>query len=211
MSELLKIGLTGGIGSGKTTVCNYFREIGVPVIDADIITRQLLLPDKPALIEVQKIVGNNFINNRNELDRKALRKKLFEDPQTREKIESILHPLVFDKINHEINTITYPYTIISIPLLIETNSMNKYDRILVIDLPENLQIERVCKRDKIDKSEVLRIIQVQTSRAERLKIADDIIYNDKDKASLIKQIKELHSFYLEQAKLLHNKLKYNSS
>ena len=211
MSELLKIGLTGGIGSGKSTVCKYFRELGVPVIDADLIARQLLLPDQPALNEVLKIVGNEFINERNELDRKALRKKLFEDPQARERIESIIHPLVFDKISEEIDSITYPYAIISIPLLIETKAMDKYDRILVIDIPENLQVERVCKRDKINKAEVLKIMKVQASRSERLRFADDIIYNNKDEASLMDQIEKMHSFYLKQAKVFHEKFNCNTS
>jgi len=194
---MLVIGLTGGIGSGKTAVCQLFEKLGVPVIDADVIAHELTQPNQPALQKIINVFGAELLDETGTLDRAKLRQLVFSDPAKRFELESILHPLVLVEIHTRIQTINTPYCVISIPLLLETNMTENIDRILVIDSPEDLQIARVQARDNLSVSEIKQIMSAQTSRELRLEAANDVITNDSDMANLEKQVTVLHNRYLE--------------
>ena len=199
MQPVLRVGLTGGIGSGKSTVCNLFKNIGVPVIDADEIARQLTEPAQPALQLIVDAFGANVLTGSGELNRAYLRKLVFHDDAARTMLEHILHPLIYKEIERSIRLLDHPYCIVCIPLLIERNVHGKVDRVLVIDAPEEQQIVRACKRDHTDRINILRIMQTQATRAMRLADADDIIHNDGDMISLRKQVLILHAAYNKMA------------
>lgn len=192
---VLKIGLTGGIGSGKSTVCSIFSKIGTPSIDADIIAKRLVQPGMPALRTIINFFGETITQKDGSLDRKKLRKKIFSSKADRKKLESIMHPIIYDSMLEEIKTITAEYCILSIPLLLETDFCKMTDRILVVDLPKSLQLIRVSKRDDIKENEVNRIIGSQISRKKRCAAANDILNNSKDVEYLRQQIFDLHALY----------------
>lgn len=192
---MLKIGLTGGIASGKSTVCNIFAELGIPVIDADAISHQLVKKGKPALIYIKEIFGDEVFNKNGELDRNQMRNIIFNDQKSRKQLETILHPLIYNEIEKQISKLTNPYCIICIPLLLETRSENKVDRILVIDIPEYIQVKRAVLRDNCNIPDIQKIMSAQVSRKERLKAADDIIVNDGDMIDLRNKIHELNDKY----------------
>jgi len=191
----LKIGLTGGIGSGKSAACDIFSELGVPVIDADNIAHKLVKPGTPAFNEIKKVFGNEIISSDGTLDRKIIRDKIFTNEIDRKKLEHILHPAVYEEIAVQVENIDSRYCIISIPLLLETDASNTVDRILVIDVPRELQLERASNRDKTNKSDIDAIIDSQISRKDRLSAADDIVDNKGNINDLRKKICELHEFY----------------
>jgi len=191
----LKIGLTGGIGSGKSAACDIFSELGVPVIDADNIAHSLVKPGTPAFNEIKKVFGNEIISSDGTLDRKIIRDKIFTNEIDRKKLEHILHPAVYEEIAVQVENIDSRYCIISIPLLLETDASNTVDRILVIDVPRELQLERALNRDKTNKSDIDAIIDSQISRKDRLSAADDIVDNKGNINDLRKRICELHEFY----------------
>ena len=193
---MLIIGLTGGIGSGKTTVSNLFAELDVPIIDTDKIARELAQPNQPAFIEITKTFGKGILNTKGEIDRKALRSIIFTSEESRLKLERILHPLIQREVQQTISTINSSYCIVVVPLLIESNDYKFIDRILVIDTPEDLQIQRTVTRDQVTESQVREILDAQVDRKTRLKAANDIINNDGDLDSLKKQVEELHQSYL---------------
>lgn len=201
VKKVLRIGLTGGIGSGKSTVSHIFSDFGVPVIDADSIAYDLVQPGQPALKEIIDVLGPAFLTNDGYLDRKHLRSAAFHNNKIRKTLENILHPLVFKETDNKVVSIKEPYCIICIPLLIETNAINKVDRILVVDLPEQLQFERASKRDDTELSEILKIAQNQVTRDERLNKSDDLIHNDRDKEYLHEQVNNLHERYLAIASM----------
>lgn len=191
----LKIGLTGGIGSGKSAVCEIFSELGVPVIDADVIAHNLVKPGMPAFIEITKMFGNEVISSDGTLDRKLIRDKVFANEIDRKNLENILHPIVYREIAVQVETIKSRYCIISVPLLLETDATKTVDRVLVIDVPRELQLERASNRDKTNKSDIDAIIDSQISRKDRLSAADDIVDNRGDIIDLRKKICDLHEFY----------------
>jgi len=193
---MFKVGLTGGIGSGKTTVSELFKELGIPVIDADEISRDLSENSREVLQEISRIFGKASITHEGKLDRKFIRKKIFEDPGLKLAIERILHPRVYAEINRRIEELNALYCVISIPLLIETGNELAFDRILVIDLPEHIQIERAVRRDDSDPHSIKKIIQSQLPREERLAHADDIITNDGNIRKLREQVMALHRKYV---------------
>jgi dephospho-CoA kinase len=197
MTAKLRVGLTGGIGSGKSTVCKLFSELGVPVIDADAIVRHLVSTGQPALQAINVAFGQEVFTKDGSLNRSVLRELIFKNPAARKELEGILHPLVFEEIERDVKNISYPYCIICIPLLIETQAIVKVDRILVVDSPEDLQIQRASKRDDLSKEEIRKIMQAQTSRKDRLNASDDIIHNESDLSSLGEQIRKLHKKYLK--------------
>jgi len=199
MQPELRIGLTGGIGSGKSTVCNLFANIGVPVIDADEIAHELAGPGQPALRLITEAFGANVLTGTGELNRTYLRNLVFNDDAARARLENILHPLVYKEIEMKTKLLDCPYCIISIPLLIEKNAQDKVDRVLVIDATEEQQIFRACKRDHTEINNIKSVIQAQTTRARRLVAADDIIHNDGDMASLQRQVIKLHASYNNMA------------
>jgi dephospho-CoA kinase len=200
---VFKVGLTGGIGCGKTTVSRLFAELDVPVIDADSIAHQLVEPEQPALIKLGEVFGNHIINSDGSLHRAQLREIVFSDSSQKQQLEAILHPLVFAEIQTITATLSYPYCIISIPLLFETQRTQFVDRILVIDCPEKIQIERVKRRDGLDEAQIQSIINTQVSREFRLTHADDVIDNTQTTGNeLAEQVKKLHNQYLSSASLV---------
>lgn len=193
---MLTVGLTGGIGCGKTTVTDLFSTLGVPISDADVLAHQLVEPGQPALNKITATFGPQITLKDGQLDRPRLRKLIFNDPEAKAQLEEILHPLVYQKMNCWAAQQHSPYVIFSIPLLIETNYQDSVDRILVIDLSQKQQIMRVAKRDGLSEKEVSNIIQSQASRERRREIADDLILNACSQAQLKLQVSKLHQFYL---------------
>lgn len=196
----LRVGLTGGIGSGKSTVARLFADKDVPVIDADIITRKLVEPGEAALNEISETLGKEFIAEDGRLDRARLREAIFENEATRKQLEEILHPRVAEVIAREVASVESSYCIIVIPLLFEAGQEFLVDRVLVVDTPEALQISRVVARDHTAADKVRQIIAKQLDRKSRLARADDVIVNDGDKTALEDQTKRLHEHYLQMAR-----------
>lgn len=192
---VLKIGLTGGIGSGKSTACSIFSELGVPIIDADIIANKLVQPGMPALKSIAKVFGEQVINKDGCLDRVGLRNKIFLNKAARKKLEGILHPIIYKKIANKVQNINAMYCIISIPLLLETNASKIVDRILVIDISKELQLSRASARDNVEKKDIDMIIHSQISPDIRKAAANDIINNSGSIEYLHKKIHDLHVFY----------------
>ena len=200
MENLLRIGLTGGIGSGKSTACRIFSDLGVPVIDADQIAHELSAKGQPAYQAILLAFGRGLIRSDGELDRSKIREIIFDDDTARLKLEGILHPLIYNEIDKQVSKLDHGYCIICIPLLIETGATDKVDRTLVIDAPVEQQIKRVSARGGMDQNIITRIINTQVTRNERLRVADDIISNDGDLKSLKKQIVDLDSKYKSMLK-----------
>jgi dephospho-CoA kinase len=194
-SPCLKIGLTGGIGSGKTAASEFFSELGVPVIDADVISRELLQPDTEATRQVIEEFGADIVSGGNSIDRAKLRQLIFQNPIARKKLESIIHPMVRAAIARKISDVTWPYCIVVIPLLFEAGQQDLVDRILVIDIPTRLQIARAAHRDQTSTAAIQQIIGSQTPASERRARADDIIDNTGQLEDLKNRIIELDRFY----------------
>lgn len=203
---MYKVGLTGGIGCGKTTVADNFHALGVPIIDADQVSRYLVSPGQAALLEIAKVFGRQVIDAHDGLNRKALSDIIFSNPQQKMRLEEILHPLIYGQIEIEIDrlandpNIGCSYCIIAIPLLFETHMSDFVDRILVVDCPETLQIQRVKARDQHSDAKILTIINSQVTRQVRCTQADDIIDNSVPKSQLAERVKKLHNLYLSYSK-----------
>jgi dephospho-CoA kinase len=194
---VLKVGLTGGIGCGKTTVSKLFTELNIPVIDADDIAHQLVAPGQPALLDIRQLFGNAVFNPDSSLNRQQLGELVFSNPKQKQTLESILHPLAFTTMQEKIEQLNNPYCIISIPLLFETKRNRFVDRILVVDCPIETQIERVKRRNNFTDARIRSMIASQVSREYRLKHADDVIDNsDTTDSKLAEHVKKLHNLYL---------------
>ena len=196
---MFKIGLTGGIGSGKSAASDHFMSLGAEVIDTDLLSRELVVPGKPALDEIVNAFGNDILTTSGELDRKRLRERIFADPEARKRLEQILHPRIREAMLERASRSQAPYIVFVIPLLIETGQQTLVDRVLVIDLPENLQRRRVMARDGLDDAQFDRILAAQATQEQRLSIADDVVLNDGDLINLHQQIERLHRKYLRQS------------
>jgi dephospho-CoA kinase len=196
---MLRIGLTGGIGSGKSTVCRLFAALGIPVIDSDLITHELVVPGEEALEQLAAAFGPDILDGEGALDRAALRERVFRDEAMRKRLEAILHPLIRKQLHNRLAALDAPYVIIAIPLLLEKGWQAEVDRILVVDADEAAQIERTVMRDGVSREMVQRIMQAQVSRAERVEAADDIIYNNEKRDALKARVDELHQQYLKIA------------
>ena len=193
----LIIGLTGGIGSGKTSSTRFFTAEGVAVIDTDTIAHELTEPQGVAIQNIQKSFGSNFITADGKLDRKKMRSMIFSDIDSRKQLEAILHPLIQTEVMRRIEIASSPYIIIVVPLLLETGSCcEAVTRILVIDCNEECQISRTILRSGLSEQEVRAIMATQKSRQERLNQADDVIVNNADISHLQRQVKILHNKYL---------------
>lgn len=194
---MLVIGLTGGIGSGKSTVANLFAEYQVPIIDADIIAREMTLPGHPGYEPVIAHFGSAILQPDGQIDRKKLRQIIFSQPEEKQFLENLLHPLIRQEIERQINTQSAPYVIVVIPLLLESPYPYHFiQRILVVDAPIELQIERGRQRDQTQAIDIEAIINSQISREQRLALADEIIENAGKVADLIPQVRQLHEKYL---------------
>jgi dephospho-CoA kinase len=197
---MFAVGLTGGIGSGKSTVADYFAAHGVPVIDTDVIARDLTAPGGTALEAIRAGFGEAVMQADGTLDRAALRRRVFADTASRRQLEAILHPRIRLVVEHTLATLTAPYALIVIPLLVETGGYRDLlSRVLLVDCPENLQIERVIARSGFTRDEVMAILAAQSSRAERLAVADDVIVNSNSPEALRAQVATLHQRYLALA------------
>ena len=199
MSRMYCVGLTGGIGSGKTTVTQMFEKLGARIIDADVIVRELSSAGKPAYHAIIRLFGPEVVDDNQGLRRHLIRQLIFANAGLKARLEAILHPLVRTEIEKRIADNSHPYSIISIPLLFEGNSAYNIDRILVIDVLEELQVARAAGRDGVDHLEIQNIIATQIDRNQRLERADDVINNDADIASLQAQVCQLHKKYLQFA------------
>ena len=189
--------MTGGIGSGKTTVANGFKTLGVPVIDADQLARELVAPGQPALAEIIAVFGKDCISRDGQLNRAYIRQEIYSDAGLKYRLEAILHPKIRQRIRTLLADIHEPYCIVVIPLLLETQQTDLVDRVLVVDTPEKEQLARVAARDSLSHNTIMAIMQTQADRGTRLQAADDIIVNNSDLASLTERILELHTQYMD--------------
>ena len=199
MSSVFRVALTGGIGSGKTTVANKFEQLGVPVIDSDIIAREIVEPGQSCLNKIIQHFGDELLTKEKVLNREKLRNIIFNDDKAKEKLEEILHPSIYEEIDKKISKIDYPYCLVVIPLLIETNAMGYFNRILIVDTAETMQIHRAQQRDNASEENIEKIIKSQVSREQRLKHADDIIENNLSIEELNNSVVELHKKYINLA------------
>ncbi|MCI0507717.1 MAG: dephospho-CoA kinase [Gammaproteobacteria bacterium] len=196
---MLTIGLTGGVGSGKSTVADLFKALGVPVYDTDAIARDLVEPGQPALQEIISVFGNDIIDASGRLNRQKLKRQVFSNAADRNKLESILHPRIRESLLAKIQCCTASYCVAVIPLLVEKHWQDIVDRVLLVDVSEATQIQRTQQRDKISESLIKRIIKTQASRDERLAAADDVIDNNGAPDTLRIQVEQLHKKYLKLA------------
>jgi len=194
---MLVIGLTGGIGSGKTTATDYFARKGITIVDADLVSRIVVEPGKPALTKIAQHFGSEIINHDGTLNRTALRKIVFDNRDQLRWLEQLTHPLIREEIQKQINNSKSAYTILVSPILFESGQNAFTQRTLVIDAPESLQISRTAERDHTDAESVKAIMKAQTAREQRLKKADDIIVNDSDVENFYRQLDGLHEKYME--------------
>lgn len=198
---MLRIGLTGGIGSGKSTVSALFAELGVPIIDTDRIAHELTAPGTSVVKRIAELFGNEVLASDGSLDRSRLRQIIFADSSRREQLEGLLHPLIHERVLQQMTELTGPYCILVIPLLLEKGWQSLVDRILVVDAPPELQFARTLQRDGRPAAEVHAIIAAQISREQRLAAADDVVVNDADQLALAAQVEALHKKYLQLAAL----------
>ena len=195
---MLKVGLTGGIGCGKSTAVDAFRVLGVPIVDADKIAKDIVKPGQQALKEIVKTFGDEILLDSGELDRALLKQKIFSDSKTLEKLEVILHPKIRKEIKQQISTFDIePYVIVDIPLLVEKKYQEMFDRVIVVDCFSHQQIERVNLRDNMTEADIKTIVNTQVKRKERLAFATDILDNTDDVDTLRAQIKNLHKKFLQ--------------
>lgn len=194
---MLVVGLTGGIGSGKSTVANLFAKHGVPIIDADVIAREITTPNHPAFVSIIQHFGKDVVLQNGSLNRAKLRQLIFSQPEQKLWLEKLLHPLIRDEIANQITTLTTPYCIAVIPLLLEAEVYSFIDRILVVDTTTTEQLKRTLLRDNVTEAEAQAILQSQTNREARLAKAHDIITNNGTLDDLIPQVNKLHEMYLK--------------
>jgi len=197
---MLRIGLTGGIASGKSTVADLFAGLDVPVIDTDIIAREVVAAGEPALDDLRHEFGDAVFNDADELDRAAMRRIVFADDDARRRLEGILHPRIQAAAINQAEAAGGRYQIIVVPLLTESPLRDFVERVLVVDCEEKTQIRRLMARDAESEGQARRILAAQASRDERLSIADDIIRNDGDLDAISEQVTKLHHQYLTLAR-----------
>lgn len=196
----LTIGLTGGIASGKTAVSNRLQQLGASVIDTDVVAREVVAPGSPGLAAIAEHFGDAFVDATGQLDRARLRDIVFRDPDQREALEAITHPLIRERCLQLAADADGPYLVFVVPLLVGSTFVELLDRVLVVDCPRELQLERLMARDGETADGAHRILAAQSDRRSRLAIADDVIVNDADLAALSQKTDRLHAFYRQLAR-----------
>lgn len=193
------IGLTGGIGSGKTAATNYLAQLGITIVDADLASRVVVEPGKPALKAIAEQFGEHVITEAGALDRRALREIVFADPNALKTLEGITHPAIGQELRAQIAASLSPYTVLVSPLLFETSQKELVHRTLVIDAPAELQVQRTMARDQVPEAQVAAIMKAQLERTKRLDQADDVVENHGSLEKLHGELDVLHKLYLELA------------
>jgi dephospho-CoA kinase len=199
---MLKIGLTGGIASGKSSVSQLFSAFGIKIIDADLIAHQLVELGQSSLKKITQTFGEKILLNNGELDRLQLRQLVFSDPNAKQQLEAILHPKIRQQLIRQSDNSSSPYCILSVPLLVEAKMTSLVNRILVIEIDSDEQLKRLCQRDNISRSEAMDIMAIQSSSQHRTAVADDIISNNNSPEELGSAVANLHKKYLELAKTM---------
>ena len=199
MPGMLRIGLTGGIASGKSTVAEHFRELGAAIVDTDVIAREIVRPGSPALQHIRRQFGDAVVAADGSLDRAAMRAVVFADSDKRQALEAILHPRIRDETLRQAASARGPYQLIVVPLLADSPLKDSMDRILVVDCDPEIQLKRLLQRDVETEQQARRIIAAQVSREQRLAIADDVIDNNGSLDSTLEQVDALHRDFLQQA------------
>jgi dephospho-CoA kinase len=197
---MLRIGLTGGIGSGKSSAASFFADQGVTVIDLDQIARKIVARDSPALTKIQNRYGDKVLDNKGHLDRQKLAEIIFLEANEKKWLEELLHPLIREEQKNQVITANSSYVVIEIPLLVENQLSSTVDRVLLIDCPENLQKERALSRGKQSEQQIDRTIAAQATREQRQRVADDIVLNDRTMEAMRNKLEKLHREYLHLAK-----------
>jgi dephospho-CoA kinase len=193
------VAVTGGIASGKSAVTARFEQLGVPVIDADLIARELVAPGEVALAEIVRRFGAGVLDGQGCLDRRQLRQRIFSDANARIELEAILHPRIRERMRERALATDAPYVVLAIPLLTASSRYPFIDRVLVVDVPETLQIERLTRRDGVDETAARAALAAQIGRGERLALADEVIDNSGSLDALAAAVDALHAGYLQQA------------
>jgi len=196
MNRPLRVGLTGGIASGKTTVAQLFARLGAPVIDTDIIAREIVEPGRPALAQVVAAFGQGVLDAEGRLDRRRMRDRIFNDPGARRQLETILHPAIRAEMERQSHAAGGAYQVLVIPLLTEGGRRDHLDRVLLVDAPEETQIQRLMLRDGVNREQAQASLNAQATRAQRLAMADDVIRNIGREAELAERVEALHRQYL---------------
>lgn len=193
------VGLTGGIASGKSAVSALFAGLGVPVIDTDLLAREVVAPGQPALAELVAHFGPEILDASGALDRRQLRERVFAEPQQRKALEAVLHPRIRALAQTRLAALTDPYGLLVVPLLVEAGVYPFIERVLVVDVAPEVQLARLCARDGVDRKLAQAMLDAQASRAQRLARADDVIHNDAGLDALPEQVARLHQRYLDWA------------
>jgi dephospho-CoA kinase len=194
-----RVALTGGIASGKSTVADLFAALGVPVIDTDVIAREVVEPGQPALAQVAEVFGRDVLDADGRLDRKRMRERIFADADARRRLEAILHPAIRAEMERQSQAAGGPYQVLVIPLLAEGGRRGHVDRVLLVDVPEELQIQRVMWRDGVSHDQAQASLNAQATRAQRLAMADDVLRNTGRVDDLREQVAKLHQQFLRLA------------
>ena len=196
---MYRVALTGGIASGKSTVADLFARHGVPLIDTDVIAREVVEPGQPALAEIVSVFGPGVLDSDGRMDRRRMRDYVFNDTAARKRLEGILHPAIRAEMERQSAAARGPYQVLVIPLLTEGGRRDRIDRVLVVDAPEELQIARLMHRDHVRREQALAALAAQAKRDARLEFADDVIVNDGDPAALTARVDALHREYVRLA------------
>jgi dephospho-CoA kinase len=194
-----RVALTGGIASGKSTVAGLFAALGVPVIDTDVIAREVVEPGQQALTQVAEAFGADVLDADGRLDRKRMRERIFADADARRRLEAILHPAIRAEMERQSQAAGGPYQVLVIPLLAEGGRRDHVDRVLLVDVPEELQIQRVMWRDGVSREQAQASLNAQATRAQRLAMADDVLLNTGRVDDLREQVTKLHRQFLRLA------------
>jgi dephospho-CoA kinase len=193
------LGIAGGIGSGKTAATDYLHSLGITIVDADVVSREVVAPGQPALVAIHQYFGDEVLLENGQLNRPWLRQRVFSDPEQRLALEAITHPAIRDRLRQQLQAATSPYAVLASPLLWESGQVHFVQRTLLIDVSEATQMLRASQRDGVSEAQINAIMKAQWSRGQRLARADDVVSNEGSVADLQRQLDKLHQQYLELA------------